>query len=130
MAKVDNGGTVTLQELIVSSLAQTDARCKILVEKGLITQQESMEKLSAERATYQAMFKSVARYLKYKIKVCQLVLKDSRTPRLAKVLLGLAVAYIPFPFGVIISPALIIIALKLIPKGVIEYCSTRANRFS
>jgi uncharacterized membrane protein YkvA (DUF1232 family) len=76
------------------------------------------------------MFKSVARYLKYKIKVCQLVLKDSRTPKLAKVVLGLAVAYIPFPFGVIISPALIIVALKLIPKEIIEYSSTRANRLS
>jgi len=76
------------------------------------------------------MFKFVARYLKHKIKVCQLVLKDSRTPKLAKVLLGLAVAYIPFPFGVIISPALIIIAVRLIPKEIIEYCSTRANRLS
>ena len=76
------------------------------------------------------MFKSVARYLKYKIQVCKLVLKDSRTPKLAKVLLGLAVAYIPFPFGFIISPALIIIALRLIPKEVIEYCSTMANRLN
>jgi len=76
------------------------------------------------------MFKFLVRYLKYKIKVCQLVLKDSRTPKLVKVLLGLAVAYIPFPFGVIISPALIIIAVKLIPKEVIEYCSIRANRLS
>jgi len=76
------------------------------------------------------MFRFVARYLKYKIKVCQLVLRDSRTPKLAKVLLGLAVAYIPFPFGVILSPALIIIALRLIPKEIIEYCSIRANRLS
>jgi len=76
------------------------------------------------------MFKSVARYLKFKIKVCQLVLKYSRTPKLAKVLLGLAIAYIPFPFGFIISPALIIFALKLIPKEVIEYCNTRANRLT
>jgi len=76
------------------------------------------------------MFKAIASYLKYKIKVCQLVLKDSRTPKLAKVLLGFAVAYIPFPWGFIISPALIIIALKLIPKEVIEYCSIRANGLS
>ncbi len=76
------------------------------------------------------MFKSVARYLKYKIKLWQLVLKDSRTPKLAKVLLGLAVAYLPFPFSFIISPALIIMALRLIPKEVIEYCSTRVNRLS
>jgi len=42
MATVDKGGTVTLQELIVSSLAQTDALCKLLIEKGLITQAEFM----------------------------------------------------------------------------------------
>ncbi len=76
------------------------------------------------------MFKAVARYLKYQFKVCQLVLKDSRTPKLAKVLLGIAVAYIPFSFGFIISPALIIIALKLIPKEIIEYSRTRADRLS
>ena len=55
MATVDKGGTVTLQELVVSSLAQTDALCKLLVEKGLITEAEFMEKLKAERATYEAM---------------------------------------------------------------------------
>ncbi len=57
MAKVDKGGTVTLQELVVSSLAQTDALCKLLIEKGVITEAEFMEKLKVERATYQAMFR-------------------------------------------------------------------------
>ena len=52
MAKLDKSGTVTLQELVVSSLAQTDALCKILIEKGLITEAEFMEKLKEERATY------------------------------------------------------------------------------
>jgi len=33
MGKLDKGGTVTLQELIVSSLAQTDAEAKLLIEK-------------------------------------------------------------------------------------------------
>jgi len=47
--------TVTLQELLVSSLAQTDALTKLLIEKGLITEDEFMEKLSAERAVYQGM---------------------------------------------------------------------------
>jgi len=56
MATVDKGGTVTLQELVVSSLAQTDALSKLLIEKGLITEAEFMEKIKAERATYQAMF--------------------------------------------------------------------------
>jgi len=59
MATVDKGGTVTIQELLVSSLAQTDALCKLLIEKDLITQAEFMEKLKAERATYQAMFQEL-----------------------------------------------------------------------
>ncbi len=43
------------QELLVSSLAQADALTKLLIEKGLITEAEFMQKLSAERAGYQAM---------------------------------------------------------------------------
>ena len=59
MATLDKGGTVTLQELVVTSLAQTDAVVKLLIEKNLITQAEFLEKLKAERATYQAMFQKV-----------------------------------------------------------------------
>ncbi len=59
MAKLDKSGTVTLQELLVTSLAQTDAVAKLLIEKGLITKAEFMEKIKAERATYQAMFQKV-----------------------------------------------------------------------
>ena len=55
METLDKQGVVTMQELLVSSLAQTDALCKVLIEKGLITQAEFMQKLSAERARYQAM---------------------------------------------------------------------------
>jgi len=55
MATVDRDGTVTLQELVVSSLAQTDAVAKLLIEKGVITQDEFMEKLKAERVTYPAL---------------------------------------------------------------------------
>jgi len=57
MAKLDKGRTVTLQELLVTSLAQTDAVAKLLIEKKLITQAEFMEKIKTERATYQAMLK-------------------------------------------------------------------------
>jgi hypothetical protein len=44
---------VTLQELLVSSLAQTDALAKLLIEKGLINRDEFMQKISEERARYQ-----------------------------------------------------------------------------
>ena len=39
---------VTMQELLVSRLAQTDALAKLLIEKGLITREEFMEKISEE----------------------------------------------------------------------------------
>ncbi len=50
-------GAVTMQELIASSLAQTDALNKLLIEKGLITKEEFMVKLSDERAVYRAMLR-------------------------------------------------------------------------
>jgi len=55
MGELDKGGTVTIQELLVTSLAQVDAVAKLLIEKGVFTQEEFMEKIKAERATYQAM---------------------------------------------------------------------------
>jgi len=59
MGTVDKQGVVTMQELIVSSLAQTDVLTKLLIEKGLITEAEFMEKLSAERAGYQEMLRKM-----------------------------------------------------------------------
>ena len=56
MATLDKQGTVTLEELVISSLATADALAKLLIEKGLITEAEFKEKLSAERAVYQAMW--------------------------------------------------------------------------
>lgn len=46
---------VTIQELLISSLAQTDALAKLLIEKGIITKEEFLTKLLEERATYQRM---------------------------------------------------------------------------
>ncbi len=45
MGELDKQGAVTMQELIASSLAQTDALTKLLIEKGIITKEEFMEKL-------------------------------------------------------------------------------------
>jgi len=47
--------TVTIEELLVSSLASNDALAKLLIEKGIITEQEFSQKVSEERATYQRM---------------------------------------------------------------------------
>ena len=59
MGELDRGGTVTLQELLVTSLVQTDAVAKLLIENGVITQDEFMEKIKVERATYQAMLRNI-----------------------------------------------------------------------
>jgi len=40
MGTADNQGVVTMQELIASFLAQSDALTKLLIEKGLITKDE------------------------------------------------------------------------------------------
>jgi hypothetical protein len=48
MAKPDKR-PVTMEELLVSSLAQTDALAKLLIEKGLITREEFMQKLARVR---------------------------------------------------------------------------------
>ena len=60
MGTVDKQGVVTMQELLVSSLATADALAKLLIEKGLITQAEFMQKLSAERAGYQGMLRKMS----------------------------------------------------------------------
>ena len=50
---------VTMEELLVSSLAQTDALAKLLIEKGLISRDEFMQKISGERGAYQRMLHKV-----------------------------------------------------------------------
>jgi hypothetical protein len=52
MAEPDKG-PVTLEELLVSSLAQTDALAKLVIEKGLIMREEFMQKISEERGMFQ-----------------------------------------------------------------------------
>jgi type IV secretory pathway component VirB8 len=58
MAEAEDTGLVTIRELIVSTLAQGDALAKLLIEKGLITREEYIEKLSAERSAYQKLLSS------------------------------------------------------------------------
>jgi len=55
METLEKQRVVTMQDLLVSSLATTDALTKLLIEKGLITEAEFMQKLSAERASNQAL---------------------------------------------------------------------------
>ena len=52
MAELDPTKTVSLEELMVSTLAMADAVTKLLIEKGLITEAEFSQKLLDERAVY------------------------------------------------------------------------------
>ncbi len=67
-----------------------------------------------------ARLKSIGKYFKREINVYRLVLKDNRTPKLTKFLLWLPLGYTPFPFAVFIVPVLIFIALRIIPKEVVD----------
>jgi len=55
MAKLEKNPALNLQELIVSSLPPADPLAKLLIEKGVITREEFMQKISEERATYQKL---------------------------------------------------------------------------
>lgn len=82
------------------------------------------------------VLRDTAAKIRKEFAVYRLVLKHPETPFLAKILLGLAVGYILLPFDLIpdfipvvghlddlvIVPALVYAALKLIPKGVVESC--------
>lgn len=85
--------------------------------------------------------KFVAQELKRDLQVYQLALKDKRTPKLAKVLLGAAVFYARFPFDIIpdfipiighlddafVVPIVIRMALSLIPEDVLRESRMRVE---
>ena len=84
--------------------------------------------------------KTLGKNIKREIAVYKLVIQDKRTPKLAKVLLGLGVGYLLLPFDLIpdfiplfgqvddaiIVSALIVLALKIVPKEVVEDCRKKA----
>jgi hypothetical protein len=55
MAQEPNSDRVTLEQLMVSTLAMTDALAKLLIAKGIITDEEFKKQLGAERANYLAV---------------------------------------------------------------------------
>jgi hypothetical protein len=57
MADESKKDTVTLQELIVSTLAMTDAAIKLLIQKGVFIDEEFKTQLGTERANYLAVLK-------------------------------------------------------------------------
>jgi hypothetical protein len=57
MADETKKQTVTLEELVVSNLAMTDALAKLMLAKGVITDEEFKTQLGTERANYLAVLK-------------------------------------------------------------------------
>ncbi len=53
MAELEQGKPVSLEELMVSTLAMTDALAKLLIEKGVIMDAEFKQSCWRERAVYQ-----------------------------------------------------------------------------
>jgi transcription initiation factor IIE alpha subunit len=49
--------TVTLQELMVSTLAMTDAAVKLLIKKGVFTDEEFKTQLGTKGANYRAVLR-------------------------------------------------------------------------
>lgn len=85
--------------------------------------------------------KAVTAALKREILVYQQVLSHPRTPRLARLLLGAAVGYALSPIDlipdfipvvghlddVLVVPALVALALRFIPKEVVEECRAKVK---
>jgi uncharacterized membrane protein YkvA (DUF1232 family) len=81
-------------------------------------------------------FRNLCEKFRKEIDLYKLILKHRRTPWLARAFLGLAVIYILLPFDIIpdfipligqiddllIVPALLYIALRIVPREVIEDC--------
>jgi hypothetical protein len=59
MGQLDKGGIVTLQELMITALATANAVARLLIDKGLLTQQELDLKLFSERASCEGLLQRV-----------------------------------------------------------------------
>jgi mannitol/fructose-specific phosphotransferase system IIA component (Ntr-type) len=58
MTELNKDKAVTLEELMVSTLAMADAVAKLLIEKGVISEAEFKEQLLKERAKYQTLLQN------------------------------------------------------------------------
>ena len=58
MAELDEETIVSLEELVVLTLAMVDTVAKFLIQKGLMTETEFGARLIEERSMYQKLFNS------------------------------------------------------------------------
>ena len=57
VTSIETSDVATTQELIISTLATSDVVAKLLIEKGLITEDEFLERLWQGRVTYERLLK-------------------------------------------------------------------------
>jgi uncharacterized membrane protein YkvA (DUF1232 family) len=83
--------------------------------------------------------RKIAEKFRGEFRLYQSVLEDKSTPRLAKILLGLAIGYMIMPFDLIpdfipvighlddmiIIPIIVIIAIKIIPEEIVQDCRSK-----
>jgi uncharacterized membrane protein YkvA (DUF1232 family) len=95
-----------------------------------------MKDQNAKSTPLRDQLRQASRFFKRELAFYRLVARDERTPRLARVLLGLAIGYALLPFDLIpdflpvighlddavIVPGLVLWALKLVPREVLEEC--------
>jgi len=86
--------------------------------------------------------RTIARDLKLRLAYYRAVYRDPRTPRLAKALLWAALGYLMLPFDLIpdfmpvighlddlvIVPGLIYLAVRLVPREVLQECAQEYSR--
>jgi uncharacterized membrane protein YkvA (DUF1232 family) len=94
------------------------------------------------KPSFSGKLREVTRQFKRELAVYRFVLADPRTPRPAKIFLGMALAYLLLPFDlipdfipvlgqlddVLIVPGLVLIALRMIPAEIIEDCRTKVSK--
>jgi uncharacterized membrane protein YkvA (DUF1232 family) len=86
-------------------------------------------------------FSRLAKHIKQEFALYRLVAQHPHTPWLAKICLGLAIAYLLLPFDlipdfipilgqlddVVIIPLLVYIALKMTPASILQNCRQQIN---
>lgn len=96
---------------------------------------------SVSTARFPVNLAEAARLLKRELKTYQLLARDPRTPRSSRWLLGAAIGYALMPFDLIpdfipvighlddalIVPGLVVLALKRVPRELVEECRERAQ---
>lgn len=139
LATVVIGGLITSTALTLLVLPALYARC--CREGGPSAGAAAGERPGEGRRSVRSSLRAMGRTFKDELSVYRLLLRDPRTPLLARALLWLAVGYALLPFDLIpdflpvighlddllIVPGLALLALALVPEEVVRDCRRRCR---